>query len=68
MMEVWMIIQGLILNNKYEKSNSTKKIKVFRAKNAAIDLDGRILPKHFPIEIGILPEKTNIIIPREYRF
>lgn len=64
MMGLWMIIQGRILNHKYVKSYRTKKIKVFRAKNAAIDLDGRILPKHFPIEIGILPEKTNIIIPR----
>ena len=34
-----------------------------QAKNAAVDLDGRILPKHFPLEIGILPEKITLIIP-----
>ena len=61
---LWMLIQGRILNHKLVKSYRTKKVKVLRAKNAAIDLDGRILPKHFPIEIGILPEKTTIIIPQ----
>ena len=61
---LWLLVQGRILNHKLVKSYRTKKVKVFRARNAAIDLDGRILPKHFPIEIGILPEKTKIIIPR----
>ena len=60
---VWMLIQGRILNHKVVKSYRTKKVKVLRAKNAAVDLDGRILPKHFPLEIGILPEKITLIIP-----
>ena len=59
----WMLIQGRILNHKVVKSYRTKKVKVLRAKNAAVDLDGRILPKHFPLEIGILPEKITLIIP-----
>ena len=60
---LWMLIQGRILNHKVVKSCRTKKVKVLRAKNAAVDLDGRILPKHFPLEIGILPEKITLIIP-----
>ena len=59
---LWMLIQGRILNHKVVKSYRTKKVKVLRAKNAAVDLDGRILPKHFPLEIGILPEKITLII------
>ena len=60
---LWMLIQGRILNHKVVKSYRTKKVKVLRAKNAAVDLDGRILPKQFPLEIGILPEKITLIIP-----
>ena len=60
---LWMLIEGRILNHKVVKSYRTKKVKVLRAKNAAVDLDGRILPKHFPLEIGILPEKITLIIP-----
>ena len=60
---LWMLIQGRILNHIVVKSYRTKKVKVLRAKNAAVDLDGRILPKHFPLEIGILPEKITLIIP-----
>ena len=60
---LWMLIQGRILNHKVVKSYRTEKVKVLRAKNAAVDLDGRILPKHFPLEIGILPEKITLIIP-----
>ena len=60
---LWMLIQGRILNHKVVKSYRTKKVKVLRARNAAVDLDGRILPKHFPLEIGTLPEKITLIIP-----
>lgn len=60
---LWMLIQGRILNHKMVKSYRTKKVRVLRARNASVDLDGRILPKHFPIEIGILPESITLIIP-----
>jgi len=60
---LWMLIQRRILNHKVVKSYRTKKVRVLRAKNASVDLDGRLLPKHFPLEIGILPEKITIIIP-----
>lgn len=61
---LWMLIQGRILNHKVVKSFRTKQIKVLRAQNAAVDLDGRLFPKFFPIEIGILPEKLTFIIPK----
>ena len=54
-----MLIQGRILNHKVVKSYRTKKVKVLRAQNAAVDLDGRLLPRHFPLEVGVLSEKTN---------
>ncbi len=60
---LWMLIQGRILNHKMVKSYRTKKVRVLRARNASVDLDGRILPKHFPIEIGILSESITLIIP-----
>ena len=60
---VWMLMQGRILNHKTVKIYRTRKIKVLRARNASVDLDGRLLPKYFPLEIGILPEKATLIIP-----
>ena len=56
---LWMLIQGRILNHKVVKSYRTKKVKVLRAQNAAVDLDGRLLPRHFPLEVGVLSEKNN---------
>lgn len=60
---LWMLIQGRILNHKIVRSYRTKKVRVLRARNAAVSLDGRLLPKHFPLEIGILPEAIEVIIP-----
>lgn len=60
---LWMLIQRRLLNHKQVKSYRTRKVKVLRAKNASVDLDGRLLPKHFPLEIGIIPEGTTFIIP-----
>lgn len=60
---LWMLVQGRILNHKIVRSYRTKKVKVLRARNAAVSLDGRLLPKHFPLEIGILPEAIQVIIP-----
>ena len=63
MLGLWMLIQGRLLNHKMVKSYRTRKVRIFRARNASVDLDGRILPKHFPIEVGILPEAATVIIP-----
>lgn len=61
---MWMLIQGRILNHKVVKSYRTKKVLILRARNALVDLDGRLLPKYFPIEIGVKPEAITLIIPQ----
>ena len=60
---LWMLIQGRILNHKVVRPYRTQNVKVLRAQNASIDLDGRILEKHFPLDISILPEAVTLIIP-----
>lgn len=61
---LWMLMEGRILNHKMVKSYRTRKVRVLRARNASIDVDGRILPKHFPVEIGIVPEAVTLVIPK----
>lgn len=62
---LWMLVQGRILNHKLVKPYRTRKVKVLRAQNAMVSLDGRrILPKEFPLEVGILPESIKLIIPK----
>ena len=60
-----MLLKGRILNHKMVRPYRTRKVKVLRAQNAMVSLDGRkILPKGFPLEIGIMPENINLIIPK----
>lgn len=64
-MGLWMLLQGRILNHKMVKPYRTRKVKVLRAQNAMVSLDGRrILPNGYPLEIGILPENIKLIIPK----
>ena len=63
---LWMLIQGRILNHKVVKSYRTRKVKVLRAQNAAVDLDGRLLPKHFPLSRRA-PGKDNAYHPQLIR-
>ena len=60
---MWMLLQGRILNHKMVKPYRTRKVKVLRAQNASVSLDGRILDRHFPLEITIQPEAITLIIP-----
>ncbi|MBQ8592970.1 MAG: diacylglycerol kinase family lipid kinase [Bacteroidaceae bacterium] len=61
---LWMLLQGRILNHKMVKPYRTRKVKVLRAKNARVSLDGRVLQEqNFPLEIGIKPEAVQMIIP-----
>ena len=60
---LWMLIQGRILNHEVVKPYRTQHVKVLRAQNAAVDLDGRILDRHFPLEIGVLHEAITLLIP-----
>lgn len=60
---IWMLIQRRILNHEVVRSYRTRKVQILRARNAPVDLDGRLLPKHFPIEVGIKHEFVTLIIP-----
>nr|WP_320038035.1 diacylglycerol kinase family protein [uncultured Bacteroides sp.] len=60
---LWMLIQGRILNHKMVKSYRTKMVRVYKARNAAVDVDGRIIPSHYPLEVGIQSEAITLIIP-----
>ena len=60
---LWMLIQGRILNHRLVKPFRTREVRVLRARNAVVDLDGRILERHFPLNIGILHEAITLIIP-----
>ena len=64
-MGLWMLLQGRILNHKMVKPYRTRKVKVLRAQNAMVSLDGRrILLNDYPLEVGILPENIKLIIPK----
>lgn len=58
-----VLIQGRILNHKVVMPYRTQKVKVLRAQNASVDLDGRLLDRHFPLDIGIMHEAITLIIP-----
>ena len=60
---IWMLIQGRILNHKHVRIFRTQKVHVLRAQNATTDVDGRLIPRKYPLEIGIMPEKMTLIIP-----
>ena len=61
---LWLLAQGRILNHKQVKPYRTRKVKVLRAQNAMVSLDGRrILPQNYPLEVTILPEHIKMVIP-----
>lgn len=60
---LWMLVRGRLLNHKLVKPYRTQHVKVVKAKSAAVDLDTRILDRHMPLDISIMPEAINLIIP-----
>ncbi len=61
---LWMLQQGRLLNHKTVKPYRTRRVKVLRAQNAEVSLDGRLwLDRHFPIDITIAQEALTLIIP-----
>lgn len=61
---LWMLQQGRLLNHKIVKPYRTRRVKVLRAQNAEVSLDGRLwLDSHFPIDITIAQEALTLIIP-----
>lgn len=61
---LWMLLQGRILNHKMVKPYRTRKVKVLRAQGASVSVDGRILDRHFPLEITVMYEAITLIIPK----
>jgi YegS/Rv2252/BmrU family lipid kinase len=61
---LWMLLRGRLLNHKVVKPYRTKRVKVLRAMNAAVSVDGRLIPNGCPMEIGIDPEALSLIIPK----
>ena len=60
---LWMLVNGRILNHKMVRPYRTREVKVLRALGASVDLDGRLLERHFPLEIGVMHEVVTLIIP-----
>lgn len=61
---LWMLQQGRLLNHKIVKPYRTRHVKVLRAQNAEVSLDGRLwTDRHFPIDVTITPEALTLIIP-----
>ena len=62
---LWLLLQGRILTLKVVKPYRTRKVKVLRAMNAEVSLDGRMLLEHeCPLKVRILPEAMTLIIPK----
>lgn len=61
---LWMLVWGRYLNHKNVKPYRTKKIQVLAHDKACVSLDGAVLEDaSCPMEIGIVPEAINFIIP-----
>lgn len=66
MQRLWgllMLVRRRILNHKKVKCYRTQKVKLIKAEFAPIDLDGRILERHTPMNIGILTQAITLVIP-----
>ena len=61
---LWLLVHGRLLNLKVVKPYRTRKVKILRAQNAAISLDGRQLYADCPLDVRILPEALTLIIPK----
>lgn len=61
---LWMLQRGRLLNHKTVKPYRTKSVKVLRARNTEISIDGRLLTdRNYPFEINIMHETMTLIIP-----
>ena len=61
---LWMLQRGRLLNHKNVKPYRTRCVKILRAQNSEVSLDGRSLnEKNFPIEVTIAQEAMTLIIP-----
>ena len=62
---LWLLVNGRLLNlKKVVKPYRTRKVKVLRAQNAVISLDGRQMSLDCPLDVRIMPEALTLIIPK----
>lgn len=60
---LWMLLRGRILNHKQVKPYRTKRVTIYDAEGASICVDGRTLEYNCPMEISLMPEFLNFIVP-----
>ena len=60
---LWMLLRGHILNHKQVKPYRTKRVTVYDTEGASICVDGRTLEYKCPLEISLMPEFLNFIVP-----
>lgn len=60
---LWMLLRGHILNHRQVKPYRTKKVIVYATEGASICVDGRTLDYKCPLEISLMPEFLNFIVP-----
>ena len=58
-----MLLKGRLLNHQQVRPFRTKKITIFDAQNASICVDGKKLNYSCPLEITLMPEFLNFIVP-----
>ena len=60
-----LVLSKIEPNKVYKLGEAAALLKeiTFTQFDASVDLDGRLLARHFPLEIGVLSEKTTLIIP-----
>ena len=62
---LWLLVNGRLLNlKKVVKPYRTRKVKVLRAQNAVVSLDGRQMNLECPLDVRIMPEALTFIIPK----
>ena len=62
---LWLLVNGRLLNlKKVVKPYRTRKVKVLRAQNAVVSLDGRQMNLECPLDVRIMPEALTLIIPK----
>ena len=60
---LWMLLRGRILNHKQVKPYRTKRVTIYDTEGAAICADGHTLDYKCPLEISLMPEYLNFIVP-----
>ena len=60
---LWMLLRGHILNHKQVKPYRTKKVTVYETEGASFCVDGCSISYKCPVEISLMPEFLNFIVP-----